>query len=933
MTHSVFISYATDDAPSATSIRDGLEAVGLLCWMAPRDIAPGADYAEQIIDAIEACAVMVLVLSETSNRSQYVRNEVERAIAKRKTVIPVRIHNVQPSRALEFFVSNAQWIDAWQGPLETAIAALAVAIGKHAVERARHALAAPSAVPATAGDLMPRPARKGNLPSQLTSFIGRVGEIEEIAAEVRANRLVTLMGMGGIGKTRLAIQVAEKIAEYFDQGVWFVELAALSNTDLIPLTMLSVMGITEQPGMAPLESLKEYLRDKKLLIVLDSCEHVIDAAAKVANAILNAAPAVKFLATSRESLGVTGERTQPISSLALPDLKGPPSLEQHAQSEAVRLFVERAMLAAPHFRLDALNGKLIVDICQRLDGIPLAIELAAARVKMMSAEQILGRLDDKFRLLTGGARTALPRQQTLRASIDWSFGLLTETERLLLRRLSVFSGGFALDAAEGVCAGDGILPFEVLDILTQLVNKSLVVVIGHAQNEETRYRMLETIRQYASESLAASGASADARTRHLQFFLGLAERAEVELTGPRQVAWLDRLEADLANLRSALGWALETNVDGGLRMVSALMNFWGAHSHHRDASERLTELLSRPQGLTEPLVRAKALSVQAFLLLERGDVFGRARLSAEEGLAMFRTLGDKHGIAFSLEILGTVLCWANYDSEAQRLFRECLAISRELGDKYLAAIALANLGFWGPPSDYSGKREYYEESLALHRELGHAAGIGVLLRLLGQLALDMGNFALGQSLLEESLSPHTAHGSHLMLVWTYVLLGDAAFYMGDLERAREHYKHYLVVSEETGRLAQTRMAILKLGQVALHQGDPKQARAHLERAWPFYGRSHSTFLNFEIIYFLEALANLAVAEKRFTSGARLFAWVAAFRRSKGSPLRQTDRKMATLGGMASIHAQLDEATLAAATAAGEALTFEEAVALGLAVGP
>ena len=404
-----------------------------------------------------------------------------------------------------------------------------------------------------------------NLPVQLTSFVGRENEIAELKQGLEAHRLVTLTGSGGTGKTRLSLQVAAELVEQFNHGVWFIELAPLTDPDLIPQTILSAMGVSEQPNKTPLEILKEYLHEKKMLIVLDNCEHLIMASAQVSNVLLNTAPELKILASSREALGVKGELSYPVPSLSWPDVKHLPTIEQLTQYEAVRLFIDRALLVAPHFVVDKDNAPFIAQICYRLDGIPLALELAAARTKMLSVEQISKRLDDRFRLLTGGARTALPRQQTLRALIDWSYDLLTENERLLLRRLSVFAGGWILDATEEVCSGDGMETYDVLDSLTQLVNKSLVVVMEHSQGGETRFRMLETIRQYAREKLLEVRGSEIVRQRHLAYFVKLAERAEPELPRSNQVFWLNKLDDEIDNFRMAIEWALVNDVESGLR--------------------------------------------------------------------------------------------------------------------------------------------------------------------------------------------------------------------------------------------------------------------------------------------------------------------------------------------------------------------------------
>ncbi|MGE5375943.1 MAG: adenylate/guanylate cyclase domain-containing protein, partial [Bacteroidota bacterium] len=417
-----------------------------------------------------------------------------------------------------------------------------------------------------------------NLPMQLTSFIGREREILQVKQELNGHRLVTLTGAGGTGKTRLSLQVAADLLDQFPDGIWFVELALLTDPDMIPSTILSTIGINEQAGRPPIELLKEYLRGKTSLIVLDNCEHLIDASAKVTNILLNAAPALKVLASSREAMGIKGELAYPVPSLSSPDIKHLPVMDKLSQYEAVRLFIDRASLVLPRFAVDKENAPFIAQICYRLDGIPLAIELAAARVKMLSVEQISRRLDDRFRLLTGGARTALPRQQTLRALIDWSYDILSENERLLLCRLAVFAGGWTLEAAEAICAGEGIDSYDVLDLLAQLVNKSLVVVSEKPQTNlkplssraDRRYRMLETIRQYAREKLLEAGEGERLRNSHFDYYLQITKQLVPEYFGPRDLFWLAWLDEEWDNLRAAVEWSLETRPDAGLELVNGL---------------------------------------------------------------------------------------------------------------------------------------------------------------------------------------------------------------------------------------------------------------------------------------------------------------------------------------------------------------------------
>jgi len=381
-----------------------------------------------------------------------------------------------------------------------------------------------------------------NLPRQLTSFIGREREMAEVKRLLTTTRLLTLTGSGGCGKTRLALQVAADLVEEFANGVWLVELAALTDPALVPQAVASALGVREEPGRPLLATLSDYLKAKRLLLLLDNCEHLVAACAYLAEALLRACPHLRILATSREALNIAGETVWRVPSLSLPDLLHLPSVEHLTQYEAVRLFIERALISRPDFVLTSQGAPSVAQVCHRLDGIPLAIELAAARVKVLSVEQIAARLDNRFRLLTSGSRTALPRQKTLRAAIDWSYDLLSETERMVLRRLSVFAGGWTLEAAEAICVGEGIEWHEVLDPLMQLVDKSLVMM--EEQGGTVRYRLLETVRQYGRDKLPASGEADVVRGRHRDWYLALAERAEPELLGSNQAVWLERLETE-----------------------------------------------------------------------------------------------------------------------------------------------------------------------------------------------------------------------------------------------------------------------------------------------------------------------------------------------------------------------------------------------------
>ncbi|HEV2235327.1 MAG TPA: adenylate/guanylate cyclase domain-containing protein, partial [Ktedonobacterales bacterium] len=412
-----------------------------------------------------------------------------------------------------------------------------------------------------------------NLPVQLTSFIGRERELAELRPLLRESRLLTLTGPGGTGKTRLSLWLAADALESFADGAWLVEMAPLADPALVPHTVAAALGAREQPGRAMLDVVLDFLRAKSLLLVLDNCEHLIAACAQLAETLLRAAPGVRILASSREALGVAGETTYRVPSLALPEPEEPRGLEALAANDCVRLFVIRAAAAQPAFHLTATNAPAVARIGRRLDGIPLAIELAAARTRVLPPEQIAARLDDRFRLLSGGSRTALPRHQTLEALIEWSYLLLTEPEQVLLRRLSVFAGSWTVETAQDVC-GEG-LGADVLETLAHLVEKSLVEPEAPNGRAEGRFRLLETIRQYARDRLQESGEAALIRDRHLTCYIRFAEEAEPHLRRAEQMEWLERIEREHDNLRAALAWALESGTnDRALELAGALAYFW-----------------------------------------------------------------------------------------------------------------------------------------------------------------------------------------------------------------------------------------------------------------------------------------------------------------------------------------------------------------------
>ncbi|MBI3461404.1 AAA family ATPase [Candidatus Acetothermia bacterium] len=487
------------------------------------------------------------------------------------------------------------------------------------------------------------------MPCQLTSFIGREREMAEIKQLLSSTSLLTLTGSGGCGKTRLALQVAADLLEEYPDGVWVVELAALSDPALVPQAVASTLDVREQPSRALMDTLTDYLKPKVLMLILDNCEHLLAACSQLADTLLRACPHLRILASSREGLGIAGEITWRVPSLAMPDSQRLPPMESLTQYEAVRLFIERAVAVLPTFQVTNPNAPAVAQICHRLDGIPLAIELAATRVKALSVEEIAVRLDDRFRLLIGGSRTALPRQQTLRAAIDWSFDLLSAVERILLCRLSVFAGGCTLEAAEEVCSGERIQKDEILDLVTHLVDKSLVWAQQHGG--QTRYLLLETVRQYARDKLLEVGDSAHVRNHHLDYYLKLAERAEPHLVDSQSLIWLEQLDWDYDNLRVAMEWASGSNqTEAGLGIAGALGEFWFVRGYFSEGRRWLDALLSKGKGASAS-ARAPALRTAGSMAWSQGD-YSQTAAFYEEALALSRGLGDKRGIAWSLLGLG-----------------------------------------------------------------------------------------------------------------------------------------------------------------------------------------------------------------------------------------------------------------------------------------
>lgn len=609
-------------------------------------------------------------------------------------------------------------------------------------------------------------ARLTNLPKPLTSFVGREAELREIKVLMTEARLITLTGVGGAGKTRLAIALGQALVSAYSAGVWWVDLSSLAEAARVPDAVAKPLGVQERPNQPITETLVEFLRAKSLLLVVDNCEHLIAACATLIETLLTECDDLCVLATSREALGIPGEQVYPVPSLEIPGV-GTALVVAQAQAAAsaaatellrfaaVRLFVERARSQQPGFQLNSQNMAMVVRICQRLDGIPLALELAAARVSSLSVEEIAQRLDDRFRLLTTGSRTALPRQQTLRALIDWSYDLLPEAERLLFRRLAVFAGGWTLEAAEQVCGGEGrgeasFAPADVLEPLTHLIAKSLVV--AETEDGARRYRLLETIRDYARAKLAAANEVEMTQGRHYEYFVALAERAEPEMNGKSQIEWGNRLELEHDNLRAALQWAQTlASANSVLRLSGALHLFWRNHSHSIEGQHWYESAIGRRGPQCDPLYLAKAYSGAGSMRWMLGDL-NQAYALHEQALAYFEQANDPNGIAISLYNLAVQTRLKGDLAEAESMSVKAFQVAQKVDNKWAMTSALMTLGLIAVTrGNLDESIHYLEESLAVAREEDNQLNIAYVLHNMGCVASSQGNFLRAAELLGESL--------------------------------------------------------------------------------------------------------------------------------------------------------------------------------------
>ena len=727
--------------------------------------------------------------------------------------------------------------------------------------------------------------RPHNLPAALTPFVGRQNELEQVRQMLAdpVYRLLTLTGAGGVGKTRLALRVAAELQGRYPQGVCLVELASFSDPDLLPQTLAAVFILRPERDRPILTVLLDCLRHRDMLLVLDNCEHLVSACASLANSLLQACPDLHILATSREALGIEAERTFHVPSMSFPEQgeKKPP--EELLQYDAVDLFMRRAKVGLPGFDVNEGNAESVAGICRHLDGIPLALELAAARLRTMDLEQIASQLEDRFRLLTGGDRSAPTRLQTMHNSIDWSYTLLSEAKKTLFRRLAVFAGGWTLPAARAVCADDSIPEADIFDLLAGLVDKSMVLVV-RKKGREIRYRLLETVRQYAHEKLSESGETGSLRDRHLDYFLELAGRAESELIGAEQCLWFSRLQLDHDNFRLALGWSLAGAAAGpqaGLCMANSLWWFWFMCGYKKEGGEWLEKTL------------AANVSQNPDDLLTRANVLAKL-----PWLVYFRSHSEK----------------------------KALALGHTLGPAGLESMALALWGMGADAfyqTDYARAKSLEEQSLQLFRQLGHRWGICETLTHLGKVMITLGDYQQATVLLEESLELARQARDTNEIAFALQELGQVAMARADYAQAHTFFEQSQAFYQEIDQCEGSSYGLL--GDVALQQGDTIQADSWYKKNLAHYWGSGDQI---SIASSLGDLAHVAIVRRQPERAARLFGAAEALRESSGEALLPLSR-LEYEHFLETFRPQLDNAACQARWAEGRAMTLKDAVAFAL----
>ncbi len=763
--------------------------------------------------------------------------------------------------------------------------------------------------------------QSGNLPAQLTSFVGRGKEIEKIKQLLKSNRLVVLTGPGGSGKSRLALQVAAELSGDYSDGAWLVELAALNEPHLVADAIIQALKVQIGGNSAPEVTLRRFLAKKHLLLLLDNFEHLLEASSLVAE-ILAAAPQLTVLVTSRERLHLYGEQKYPVHPLGLPARQELDSLEELLSYEAINLFVQRAQLIQPEFELKLENAVSVAQICSQLDGIPLAIELAAARVNVFTTAQIATRLGDCLDLLTGGSRTALPRQKTIRASIDWSWNLISEAERALLRRLTVFAGGWTLGAAEAVCSGTAIEPQQVLELMSHLVAKSLVIPISNS-GRVRRFNMHATIRQYAHEKLVDAGEEENIRDRHLKYYLEQSAQIESGLYGPQHVERLDEASFERDNIRIALEHACNVDVEAGLYLSGRLQEVWNILDQ-RAGEFWLTSFIQKPEAEKYPHAKARALLALGWILscLQQ---YLRMLSTGQECLALYRQCGNRHGEADALLLVGHAWQLLDEVGPASEYYEQSLGLSRSLGDARRQACALSQLGDHYP----AGKFACWEEAMDLYRQVGDFNSLASLLYQTARFYfLSTGDIEKPKQYVDEAerlsslTSIHRGGPLGYYAGWAKSMI---AMLNGDYKDAYAQLQDVAVFAQESGDRLGYIWTRVSLGSVALQAGNLVEAQEIFTKAAQNFRKNGPTTY---LTHVLEGFAGVYTAGGKPELAAHLIGWADATRARIGNP-RPFHEQVNIDKAIATIIARTGASAYQAAYEFGQHMTLDEAVALAI----
>ncbi len=769
-----------------------------------------------------------------------------------------------------------------------------------------------------------------NLPLQLTSLIGRAEDVRNVSDEVLKHRLVTFVGAGGVGKTRLALATALALLEHFADGVWYVDLAPLGDGRLVSQAIATVLNLRESSDTPLAELIANFLREKLLLLVLDNCEHVLANAQHLTQEFLRAAPQTHILATSRQALSLHGEFVWHTLPLALPDERGTNTIGELMQSPAVQLFVERATTVFAAFGMTDENADAVLKICRRLDGIPLAIELAAARVSLLTAPEIAARLEDTFHLLARGATQEQPHHQTMRAALDWSYETLSDVERILFRRLAVFAGGFTVEAAEAVCADNEnardvqLGKADILDLVANLIDKSLVAT--YSNDHKPRLRLLEPIREYARAKLEDAGEADSFRDRHLDFYVAIAAESEPQLRGASQDDWLIRLDDMHDNLRAAAEWSqCPARAEKGLRLVGSLSSLFFSRSYFTEWRNRAEKLLRQAESAGRTLIRAKALIATALLADDQGDLN-----ASTEYLKQAAAIAREHG-ALGKPLLAWALTelslseYANKPAYAEEATVESWALLQELDDDWLIATWLHYKGHeFQSQNNLSMARTLYAQSRKLFLDLGDRQNAVVLFRDMAYLNFLEGDYSTARAQVEETLAFFRAHKEWKETQKELRILGEIAHVSGDYELAEKRYNESLALSREYADHTHICMVLSYFGLTVLCRGDMSSAKTLFEEELELAQEIGIR----EVARAIERFALLATVKKQAVRAAKLVGYAETQKRELGIMQKPTDaRERQEI--LAFIHSTLDQKEIQAAWEAGAAMTKEQAIAYAL----